>query len=180
MIAYFIARQSFSYAPTPTPLAKIIMQAHHGIINTAEKRAEVAEALMEGQDFRIDMKKRNGRNDAENKRWQDRDSANALADDFRRKVLRLLKKLPVPRDDVAATSDQHDARWLSLMVAAWRLAIGVYSYQGDPFAVAAGLAAKANESDYFRDVIAPQFVAHSFLRAPEEERSLLLARINSE
>jgi hypothetical protein len=89
----------------------------------------------------------------------------------------LEKSLRDPSDAEGATSDQRDAHWLGLMTAAWRLAIGAYTYKGDPFAAAAVAAAKVGESDHFWDVIAPQFAALSFFRAHEEERSSLLARL---
>jgi hypothetical protein len=182
-IAHFVARLTVSsprYAGPPHALAKIIMQAHHGIIDTAETRDAVSDALLGGRDFRISMKKLGGRNDANNKdQWRDRDSANAMADNFCNKVRKLGRKLIDPTDAEDATSDQKDAYWLALMSTAWRLAIGVYTYRGDPSAESARLAAKAGESDHFCEVIAPQFVACSSFRAPEVDRSSFLARINS-
>jgi hypothetical protein len=182
-IAYFVARLTLAsprYVGPPTALAKLIMQARHGVMKTEEERAEVAESIQDGRDFRITMKKLNGLNDADNKRWQDRDSANALADSFCKKARKLERKLIDPSDAEDATSNQKDAHWLAMMSAAWRIALGMYSYRGDPFAEAARLAAKAGESDYFCRVIAPQFAALESFRAPEEERTSLLARFNSE
>ena len=138
------------------------MQARYGIINTAETRDSCSDALLDGRDFRINVSKLKGQNDAENERWRDRDSANALAEDFCKKATTRLENLPMPSDADDATSDQLDAHWLSLMMTVWRLAIGVYFYQGNPFAAAADLAGRAGETDYFRDVIAPMFVAHQF------------------
>jgi hypothetical protein len=181
-IAHFVGRLTGSspcYRGPPHAFAKIIMQAHHGIIDTAETRDAVSDSLLGGRDFRISMKKLGGRNDANNKdQWRDRDSANALADNFCNKVRKLERKLIDPSDAEDATSDQKDAHWLELM-SAWRLAIGVYTYRGDPFAESARLAAQVGESDHFWKVIALQFVACSSFRAPEGERSSFLARINS-
>jgi hypothetical protein len=103
-----------------------------------------------------------------------------MAANFCRKARRLERKLIDPGDAENATDDQKDAYWLALMSAAWRLAIGMYTYRGDPFAEAARLAARVGESDHFWGVIAPQFAACSSFRAPEQERSSLPARINSE
>jgi hypothetical protein len=169
-IAHFVARLTLDsppYVGPPTALAKLIMQAHHGVMKTEEERAEVAEAIQDGRDFRISMKKLNGLGDADNKRWQDRDSANALADNFCKKARKLERKLIDPSEAEDATSDQKDAHWLAMMSKAWRIALGRYSYTGDPFAVAARLAAKAGETDYFWRVLASQFFAHSFLRFQE-------------
>jgi hypothetical protein len=102
-----------------------------------------------------------------------------MADNFCKKVLNLERRLVDPSDAEDASDDQKDAHWLALMSAAWRLAIGVYTYRGDPFAEAARLATKVGESDHFWRVIAPQFVTCSSFRAPEEERSSFLDRINS-
>ena len=183
-IAYFAARLSrplHLYAGTPTALAKIIMQSYHGIVETAEKRAEVAEALLAGHDVRLETRKHRGGNKVD-KQWRNLDWSNARADNWCKKVRKLEKRLSnvIPSDAEDATIDQKDAQWLAMMMGAWRLAIGVYSYRGDPFAGAEWFAAQAGESDYFRRVIAPQFVAFSVLRAPEEERDFLLARIKSE
>src|ERR1700760_1771388 len=95
-ISYFVARLhcvSPPYVGRPIALAKLIMQAHHGAMKSDEERGEVAAALEQGRDFRISMNKRNGWNDVSNARWQDRDSANALADNFCRKVRRLKNRL---------------------------------------------------------------------------------------
>jgi hypothetical protein len=182
-IAYFVARRGLPYlhrVESPHALAKLIMQAHHGIIDTAETREAVISAIWAGRDFQLRMTKLRGQNEVSNKeQWRDRLSANAMAANFCKKVRKLEKKLIDPSDAESASSDQKDATWLALMSAAWRLAIGVYTYSGDPFAAAAGLAAKAGESDYFLSVIAPQFVACSSFRAPENERPSFLTRINS-
>jgi hypothetical protein len=165
-IAYFLARQSPRmrfYAPRPTRLAKIVMQASHGIVDTTEERAKVADALLDGRDFRIEMRKVRGGNDpTDNEQWRNRDSGNAYGDNFRKKAVTRLEKLPVPSDAESATNDEKDARWLSLMMKSWHLVAGVYSYQGSAFAAAADLAAKAGEPDYFRRVMAPIFFAHEF------------------
>ena len=100
-----------------------------------------------------------------------------MAENFCKKARNLERKLVDQSDAEHATNDQKDAHWLALMSEAWRLAIGVYTFRGDPFAEAARLAAKVDESDHFWDMIAPRFAALSFLRAPEEERSSLLARL---
>jgi hypothetical protein len=183
-LAHFVGRltvPSPRYMGSPHALAKIIMQAHYGIIDTTETRDAVADALLAGRDFRISIGTRKGKNDIDNReQWRDRDTANAMAENFCKKARKLEKKLIDPSDAEDATSDRKDAHWLRLMSAAWRVAIGVYTCRGDPFAGAAWLAAKVGEFDYFRHFIAPQFAARSFMRAPEEERTSLLARFNSE
>jgi hypothetical protein len=136
-IAHFVARltvPSPRYVGSPHALAKIIMQAHHGIIDTAETRDAVNDALLAGRDFRISMTKIRGENDADNKeQWRDRDSANAMAENFCKKARKLERKLIDPSDAEDATSDQRDAHWLALMSAAWRLAIGVIRIGGIPW-----------------------------------------------
>lgn len=187
--AYFVGRLTASsplYLDSPHALAKLIMQAHYGIIDTPETRDAVTDALLDGRDFRLSMRTIKGRNNAESKeQWRDRDSANAMADNFCKKARNLESRLIEPSDGEHATDDQKDAHWLALMSTAWRLAIGVYAYRGDRFAEAARLAAKVGESDYFWGVMAPQFVAcNSFLATAQGRSSFLarikLARINSE
>jgi hypothetical protein len=155
------------------------VQANDGIIDSSETRDEVEKALLVGRDFRIGMRKIRGLNNAENERWQNRDSANAMSENFCKKARKLERKLVDPSGAGDATSDQKDAHWLAIMSAIWRIAIGVYTYKGDPFAEAVRLAQKIGEDDYFWRLIAPQFIANSSLRAPEEERSSFVARINS-
>jgi hypothetical protein len=140
-----------------------MMQAHHGDIKTEDESDKVAEAILDGRYFRIAMKKFSGRNDPDDKeQWRNSHSSHALADNFCHKARKLERKLRDPSDAEDATSDQKDARWLALMAAAWRLVIGVYSYQGSAFAAAADLADKAGEADFFRNFMAPMFFAHEF------------------
>jgi hypothetical protein len=163
-IAYFVARLTLispRYVGTPHALAKFVMQAHYGIIDTVETRDAVSDALLGGREFKIGMMKLRGRNDPmDSEQWRNRDSANSMAENFCKKVRKLERRLMDPSDAEDATSDQRDARWLALMSKAWRIAMGLYTYRGDPFAAAADLASKAGEVDYFRNVMAPIFLAN--------------------
>jgi hypothetical protein len=116
-IAHFAGRLTVPaprYTGSIRALAKIIMQAHHGIVESAETREAVSDALLAGRDFRIPMRKLRGNNDASNKdQWRNRDSANAMADNFCKKVLNLERGLVDPSDAEDASDDQKDAHRLA-------------------------------------------------------------------
>jgi hypothetical protein len=190
-IAYFLARQSprmRSYAPRPTRLAKIITQARYGVVRTGEERAAVAGAVLEGRDFQIEMRKKGGRNDPTDKeQWRNRDSANALGENFQKKAVALLKKLPAPSDIETASDDEKDARWLSLMMESWHLVGGAYSYQGSPFAAAADLPIRqarrttfvASWRQYFLIMSLPVFTRPTSFRRRPRSKSNIVASLET-
>jgi hypothetical protein len=171
-IAYLVSRIILSPASKPTPLARDVAQMSVCAISTPEEAISFVAALARGRKVSVKAKPgtRTAIGDPVDPRWRTKDWANAFGEKLWRRVhgpKGLLIRLYGSNDvgslltfrvlgdpDAVATSDQKDARWLSLMVRSWLVVHGYYQTYGE-LGKARALASLAGEGEHFDRFMRP-------------------------
>jgi hypothetical protein len=146
-IAYALACEMAFPGRPLTPQARFLEQAHHGLLDE-----DFLRAVAEGRQVDVSFGRRLGRDDPTQKRWRDKNWANAATDNFERK--RRTVKQRLIDDEAAAEDSASDLYWYVRMINGWYLVFRPGTHP-NPAAAARMFASEAGELAYYEAMMEP-------------------------